>query len=67
MFYGRFFSNKYQQYKKRNWSAPMLMSVFIIISLLVVFSFEEIGLFRKENNLSSEVMHIGKSNLIKIS
>jgi len=38
----------------------MLMSVFIIISLLVVFSFEEMGLFRKELNINSEVLHIGK-------
>lgn len=61
MFYGNYFSNKYQQLRKRNWSAPMLMTVVIIISMLMVFSFEQIGLFRKENNLSVSVKHIGKS------
>lgn len=60
MFYGNII-NKYKQLKKRTWSAPMLMTVFIITSMLLVFSLEQIGLFRKENNLENQAMHIGKS------
>ena len=63
MFIGNYLSNKYQQYRKKTWSAPMLMSVFIIISMLLVFSFEQIGLFRKESNLTTAI-HIGKSKYI---
>ena len=61
MLYRNYLSLKYTQYKKKTWSAPLLMSGFLIICLLLVFSLEEVGLFRKENNLNNQVMHIGKS------
>jgi len=57
---GNYLSKSYQHYRKRTWSAPMFMSVFIITSMLLVFSFEQIGIFRKESNLTTAV-HIGKS------
>jgi len=63
MFYGNYFNNKYQTLKKKTWSAPTLIAIVIIISMILVFSFEQIGLFRKEYNLNSEVQHIGKSKL----
>merc|ERR1712151_1006110 len=59
MFYRNEYVNKYTEYRRKYWSAPMLMSVLIIISMLAVFSFEQIGLFKKENNLDT-AMHVGK-------
>merc|ERR1712032_247715 len=60
MFYrNEYVNKKYTEYRRKYWSAPMLMSVFIIISMLAVFSFEQIGLFKKENNLDT-AMHVGK-------
>ena len=61
MIYGNYFNKKYKQYRNKTWSAPMLMSVFIIISMFLVFSFEQIGIFRKESNLGKTAVHIGKS------
>ena len=60
MFIGKYLKKKYQHYRNRTWSAPMFMSVFIIVSMLLVFSFEQIGIFRKESNLTTAI-HIGKS------
>ena len=37
--------------RKQNWSAPTIMSVFIIICMIIVFSFETMGLANKERNL----------------
>lgn len=62
MFYARKLQNKFNVYRKRT-SAPMLMTIIIIISMFLVFSFEQIGLFRKERNLSSQAIYIGKSKL----
>ena len=64
MLFGKNITSKVQQYRKKTWSAPMLMSVFIILSMFLVFSFEQIGLFRKENNLSSQAVYIGKSKYL---
>jgi len=55
-----FMNITHQQLKKKTWSAPMIMTVFIITSMLMVFSCEQIGLFRKENNLETQAIHIGK-------
>ena len=37
--------------RKKNWSAPTIMSVFIIICMIIIFSFETLGLANKEKNL----------------
>ncbi len=37
--------------RKQNWSAPTTMGVFIIICMIIVFSFESLGLANKEKNL----------------
>ena len=42
---------KAKQIRKQNWSAPATMSVFIIICMIIVFSFESMGLANKERNL----------------
>ncbi len=35
----------------KNWSAPAIISVFIIVCMIIVYSFESIGLLNKERNL----------------
>lgn len=37
--------------RKKNWSAPAIITVFIIIMMILVYSFEQIGLLNKERNL----------------
>jgi len=44
-------SIKLNQLRKKSWSAPTVMTVFILISMIIVFSFEAIGLTNKEKNL----------------
>lgn len=46
---------KFNQIRKQNWSAPAVMSVFIVSCMLVVFSLETVGLLKREKNL--EVRH----------
>lgn len=43
--------NRIKHLRKKNWSAPVTMSVFIFICMIVVFSFETLGLSNKERNL----------------
>ena len=43
------FSTKYLRIK--NWSAPFTMSIFIIFCMIVIFSFESLGLSNKEKNI----------------
>ena len=38
-----------------SWSAPALMSTFLLICLLVIFGFESIGLLNKEKNLENRM------------
>lgn len=43
---------KFNQLRKQNWSAPTIMSVFIIICMGCIFSLESLGLLNKEKNLN---------------
>jgi hypothetical protein len=42
---------KVNQFRKQNWSAPTIMTVFIITCMIIIFSFESLGLANKEKNL----------------
>jgi hypothetical protein len=42
---------KANQIRKQNWSAPTIFSVFITICMIIIYSFETIGLANKEKNL----------------
>lgn len=44
--------------KFNKWSAPGVMSVFLIICLLVIFSFETLGLTNKEKNVELRVTNL---------
>jgi hypothetical protein len=45
------FVQRANRLRKRKWSAPAVMSAFILICMIVVFSFESIGILNKEKNL----------------
>lgn len=45
------FIQKANRIRKRKWSAPAVMSVFILICMIVVFSFESLGILNKDKNL----------------
>jgi hypothetical protein len=45
------FAKKANQIRKKNWSAPTIMAVFIFVCMIIVYSFEIIGLAKKEKNL----------------
>ena len=57
MLFAKQFTNKVSNYRKQNWSAPSKMIIFIFLSMLVVFSFESMGLFRRERNLDSRTLY----------
>ena len=55
------FFRKANQFRKQNWSAPTIMGVFIIICMMVIFSFETLGLSQKHKNLDMRVTAPEKS------
>lgn len=55
MMFSRNLMKKANQIRKQNWSAPTIMSVFIVCSMILVFSFESIGLLNKEKNLDFRI------------
>lgn len=42
-------------FKKQNCSAPFTLTVILLTSLIIIFSFESIGLLRKEKNLDYRI------------
>lgn len=50
-FSSKVFCRKFNQFRKQNWSAPTIMSVFIAICMLCIFSLETIGLLNTSRNL----------------
>ena len=42
---------KFNHFRKQNWSAPAIMSTFIIICMIFIFSLETIGVLNKTKNL----------------
>ena len=53
------------QLRKKNWSAPAIISVFILICMIIVYSFESLGLLNKEKNL--DMRFSNPESLIKTS
>ena len=47
----RKYLKKINSIKHKNWSAPAIMSGFLILCMIIVFSFESLGLTNKEINL----------------
>jgi hypothetical protein len=46
---------KANQIRKQNWSAPTIMSAFIILCMFIVYSFETIGILNKERNINFRI------------
>jgi len=59
---GDMLSTKNRNVRKSNWSAPTTMGVFILICMIIIFSFETIGLANKEINLEHRYIKKGKSS-----
>ncbi len=49
---------KINKFRKQNWSAPAIMTVFILSSMFLVFSFESIGILRRETNLDHRTFYL---------
>jgi Na+/proline symporter len=59
MMLANFFSsnaNKLNKIRKQKWSGPIIIGIFLIISMLIVFGLETIGIFQKEKNLDSRTV-----------
>lgn len=48
----RFSSADFCRKVKKEWSAPTLISILLLISLFIMFSLETIGLMNSQNNVS---------------
>ena len=55
--------NRLNKIRKQKWSGPLVLAIFLIISMLLVFSFEAVGIFQKEKNLDSRTVTPTRSNL----
>jgi hypothetical protein len=64
MYYATKFVKKVNHIRHQNWSAPAIMGAFIFICMIVIFSFESLGLTNKEKNLQYRITTPEK--LIKI-
>ena len=49
--------NKTSNIRKQTWSAPAVMILFLFFCMLLVYSFESIGIFRKETNLEYRTLY----------
>jgi hypothetical protein len=47
----KFVSKKVNHIRKQNWSAPAIMSFFIVCCMIVIYGVESMGLANKEKNL----------------
>ncbi len=55
--------NKLNKIRKQKWSGPLVIAIFLIFSMLMVFSLETLGIFQKEKNLESRTVTTTKSKL----
>jgi hypothetical protein len=46
---------KFNRIRKKNWSAPTIMAAFILSCMLIIYSFESLGLSNKEKNLDYRI------------
>lgn len=46
---------KANQIRKQNWSAPTIMTAFIVLCMFIVYSFETIGILNKERNIDFRI------------
>jgi len=46
----------FEYFNKQRWSAHTIFGMFIFICMIIVFSFETIGLAQKEKNIDLRIM-----------
>lgn len=61
MMFAKNLIRKANQLRKQNWSAPTIMSAFIILCMFMVYSFETIGILNKERNVDFRISSPEKS------
>ena len=64
MLISRTFAKKANHIRKQNWSAPSIMFAFLFVSMLIIFSFESLGLTNRDKNL--EIRAIPEKRIIKL-
>jgi hypothetical protein len=64
MYYAAQFGKKINRIRKKNWSAPTIMGAFILTCMIIIYSFEYLGLTNKEKNLDHRITN--PENLIKV-
>ena len=72
MNYAAQFGKKINRIRKKNWSAPTIMAAFILTCMIIIYSFESLGLTNKEKNLDYRISSPEKlikvvSNEVKIN
>lgn len=51
-----------RRFNLNNWSAPAIMSAFLFICMIVIFSIENIGLSNREKNVELRVTSLENRN-----
>jgi hypothetical protein len=46
---------KVNRFRKKNWSAPTVMTVFILSCMIIIFSIESLGLSNRNKNLDMRI------------
>ena len=57
---------KANQIRKQNWSAPTIMTAFIIFCMFMVYSFETIGILNKDRNIDYRMTSPEKSKFYNL-
>jgi len=55
MMFTRNLVKKANSIRKQNWSAPSIMATFIFVCMIIIFSFESLGILNKEKNLDYRI------------
>ena len=66
MMFSKSFLRKSNQLRKQKWSAPAVMGAFIVISMILVLSFETLGIANKEGNLDYRIVTPERGKMIKV-
>ena len=55
MLYARVIAKNINQIRKQHWSAPTIMTVIICFFMLLIHSFETVGILNKERNIEYRI------------
>lgn len=57
-------SLRFYRFRHQNWSAPSLVSFFLVACMIIIYSFETLGLLHKEKNLEYRLKSTEFSKII---